>query len=139
MGPHGEGETGAEVAAGEDLHQVARRRLDEAGTGEAIGGDVPALGEAPGEVADVDDGELLPEGVLEAALRDAPVEWHLATLEAGPLAPAGTGFLPLVPPRRRLAVTRAGAATDALPLLPRPSRGSELSELHADVSSTRTA
>src|SRR6185503_12488378 len=67
----------------------------------------------------------------EAALGQPPVQRHLSALESGTHAAPGAGLLALVPLPRRLAVTRAGAAADALPLLRRARRGPEVLDPHA--------
>src|SRR5258706_5589995 len=78
-----------------------------------------------GQRGHIDDRELLLEQVREAALRDAPVQRHLAALEPEVLLPARARQLPLVPGRRRLAVSRAGAPSYSLRLLAGPPGGTE--------------
>src|SRR3989441_3047053 len=73
----------------------------------------------PVQVAEVHDSPLLREDVREPALGHAPGQGHLPPLEPGTLAASRAGFLSLVAPRGRLAVS--GADTSANPLAP-PSR-----------------
>ena len=67
----------------------------------------------PLEVADLDLLELAPEEVLEAELREAPLERHLAALEALEVHVAGAGLLALAAAAGGLAEAGALATTDA--------------------------
>src|SRR5438093_8300250 len=75
---HGDGL--GEVAVAEDLESAARH-LDRARLLQGLDRD-RALEPQPIQVAHVDDGVLHPEGVGEAAFRDAALDRHLAALEA---------------------------------------------------------
>src|SRR5678815_2613136 len=66
------------------------------------------------ELGEVDDAVLDPERIAEAALRQAALERHLATLEARVCVTAGARALPLVTAAGGLAV--AGSRTAAEPL-----------------------
>ncbi len=66
--------------------------------------------------AEVHDREILGENVVEAALRQAHVEWHLATLEAVD-GDARARLGALLAATGGLALARADAAPDAHPAL----------------------
>ena len=89
---------------GHHARRAQRRRVDGRAGGEALL-----------ERAEVDRERLLAEGVLEAALREAPLHRHLAALEAQARAVvAAAGLLALDALTRGLAVAGALAAADAL-------------------------
>ena len=106
-----------EVPVAEQLHghdPLAREAL----LAQRLGRDGVAVGE-PVQVSDVDDlVDGLERHVGEPAPGDAPVQRHLAALEAEARAAAGAGPLALGAPARGLAVPRAEApAEDLLRLL----------------------
>src|SRR3546814_10449322 len=68
--------------------------------------------------AQIDDREVLAEDVVEAALRDAHVERHLAALEAVD-RDAAARLLALLAAAGGLALTRADTASDAHPAIGR--------------------
>src|SRR5690606_6612326 len=76
----------------------------------------PARPDRRGDAVEPDFGEVLAENVGEAALRQAPMQRHLAALEAVD-GDAGTRGLALAAATAGLAHARADAATDALALL----------------------
>src|SRR6185312_1975843 len=70
----------------------------------------------------------------EADLRQAPVQWHLAALEAGlDLAAAGARVLALVAAAGGLAQARADAAPDAHAITTRALCGFQCIEFHRSV------
>ena len=78
-----------------------------------LGRELADVGE-PRQVAQVDDDVLLLEEVGEAALRQPPVEGHLATFEVAPLGAPGTGLLTLVTLAGGLAIPGTTATTESL-------------------------
>src|SRR5262249_32271154 len=106
----------------------------QAGGGEHGAGDV-GLGIEPAGVdrglqaAEIDDLELAPEQILEAALGQPAVQRHLAALEALD-GDAGARLLALDAAARGLAQTRADAASEALLAAPRPRIVADLVQPH---------
>src|SRR5689334_3268029 len=99
---------------------AARQHLDLAGAADdpllpqQLGGDFRAPVEPLGECIEVHDLEFLAEQVVESALRDAPVERHLPTLEPALLLPARARLRALVTAARLRALAGAVAAADPL-------------------------
>src|SRR5690606_13037443 len=93
-------------AVPQQLDPAALAEVHEPVRVEYFGRDV--IGLYGGEVPHVHDLVDRAEGVLEAALRDAPLERHLATLEPRVDGAAGAGLLTLVALARRLAQAGAG-------------------------------
>src|SRR6266404_5504873 len=76
--------------------------------------------------------EFEPENIVEAALRQAPVDRHLAALEAFD-AHAGTRGLALAAAAGGLALARTNAAADAHALLARAGIVGDIAELHRSL------
>src|SRR6185436_13318416 len=91
------------------------------------------------EPPEVDAGELLAERrVGEAALRDAPVQRHLAALEAGLAREAAAALLALLAAPGRLAEPAARTAAHALPVPDAALRRLEIVKTHLLVSAPAT-
>src|SRR5881409_2399106 len=76
-----------------------------------VGGDLDAFSEQR-QMPDVHDLGRIPEGVREAAFRNAPDERHLAALEPETRRAAGAGLVPLLAAPAGLPDSRAGPAAD---------------------------
>src|SRR5262245_990422 len=140
MGLDHERLTGGQVTLGQHLDQPALAPLHQPFRGQRLHGQLPAAREHPRQIPEVHDLEFAPGRVVEAALRDPAVKRHLPALEAAPLPAARASLVPLVATGRGLPVPRAGAAADSLGLLPRAGGRPEVTQVHADFSSsTRTA
>src|SRR5262249_39583609 len=83
------------------------------------------------ELADVEDHVRGARDRAEAALRQAPLQRHLAALVSRRAVPARARPPSLVPAPRRLAVARAGSTPDALAAARRSGRRMEMAEIHA--------
>ena len=103
-----------DLAGEDDLGALGAAR-DEARLLEA--GEVDRLGADLGEVARAHFGRLGDGHGEEAALGQAPLQRHLAALEADLVVAAGAGLLALVAASRGLAQARADAAADAAAVL----------------------
>src|SRR6266478_3987234 len=120
-----------DVAVAQHFDRLAPGLLDETGLDEPVGVHDAAGREARGEILDVDHRELDLAAIgQEAALGQAPVEWHLAALEAGARAAARASLEPLVAPAGRLPAARGRPATATLPLFRRALRRPEIFESH---------
>src|SRR3546814_5877554 len=86
--------------------------------------------------AQIDDREVLAEDVVEAALRDAHVERHLAALEAVD-RDAAARLLALLAAAGGLALTRADTASDAHPALAGAIVVTKFVKVDRDRKSTR--
>src|SRR5262249_25843483 len=83
------------------------------------------------ELADVEDHVRGAGHRTEAALRQAPLQRHLAALVSRRAVPARARAPSLVPAARRLAVARARSAPHALAAARRSGRRVEMAEIHA--------
>src|SRR3990172_11595271 len=94
----------------------------------------------PVQFLHVDDGRLLPEDVDEPALREPPLERHLAAFVARLRPAAAARLQPLVSPAGGLPEPGAFAPADALARAFRPFCGAEIRKLHdaSPTSSIRT-
>src|SRR6201996_6880302 len=81
------------------------------------------------KAVEIDLDEVQAEDVVEAALRQAAMQRHLAALEALD-AHAGTRGLALAATARSLALARADATADAHPLFARAGVIGDIAELH---------
>src|SRR5438270_398465 len=107
-----------DLAVAEDLDPVVVPALDDAPGPERRLVDHGAGLEGVDDPVEVDDREVLLERTVdEPALGDAPGQRHLAALEQRVLLEPLPGRVPLVALAGGLAVARAGAPADALPLL----------------------
>src|SRR5271163_1267052 len=122
-----------ELALGEQPDRLVAM-AHQAGGLQRRAGDVGLGIEPPGldrglDAAEIDDLEALAENTLEAALGQAPMQRHLATLEA--LDPhAGARLLALHAAARGLAQARADAAAVPLLAAARPRIVADLIQLH---------
>src|SRR6185503_15480222 len=103
-------------------------RLHEPGLLQAV--EVDGLARDAREVARAHFRGLHDEDGEEAALRQAPLQRHLAALEADLVVAAGARALALVAAPRGLAEARAAAAPDALARLVRSGRRLDRVEFH---------
>jgi len=102
------------LATSENLHPIFSS-LDTAFRDPDLHVDLGLLLRHSVQVVEVQRGNLLLEGVGEPSFRQAPVQGHLAALEAGSDLRAATGFLPLVSLAGSLPVAWARAPSDPLP------------------------
>src|SRR3954447_21388389 len=134
---HLDRELGLEFAAAEQP-QAVLGATDHAGLHQRFDGDgfldVDQLGvDRFLKPVEIDLGEVEPEDVVEAALRQAPMQRHLAALEALD-AHARTRGLALAAAARSLALARTDATADAHALLARAGVVGDIAELHRPVS-----
>src|SRR5262249_32703690 len=80
------------------------------------------------ERVEIDDFVVDAERVVEAALGNAPVQRHLATLEPALELEPGARLRTFVSTPRRLAVARTLAAADSLLRVLHPLRGTQIVE-----------
>src|SRR5258706_9258784 len=126
------GELLGQLAVSEDLDPVVPA-LDETGLAQRRLVDRGPVVEAL-QVGKVHDGVIFLEDVVEATLREAAVQRHLAAFEAEHARVAGARLLPLLAAAGRLAVARAWSATDALFRVTRTLFGFEFAEFHCRSS-----
>src|SRR5256884_5112187 len=130
---HLDRELGLELAAAEQP-QAVLGATDHAGLHQRFDGhgflDVDQLGvDRLLQAVEIDLGEVEPEDVVEAALRQAPMQRHLAALEALD-AHARTRGLALAAATRSLALAGTDATADAHALLARAGVVGDIAELH---------
>src|SRR6185312_7332809 len=130
---HLDRELGLEFAAAEQP-QAVLGATDHAGLHQRFDGDgflgVDQLGvDRSLQTVEVDLGEVEPEDVVETALRQAPMQRHLAALEALD-AHARTRGLALAAAARSLALARTDATADTHALLARAGVVGDIAELH---------
>src|SRR5947209_916405 len=128
-----DGELGLDLAAAEQPH-APLGAPDHAGLDQRFGIDCAARVDGLGvdcalQPVQVDFGELDPEDVGESALRQAPMQRHLAALESLD-AHAGARGLALAAATRLLALAGADAAADAHALFARAGVVGDFAELH---------
>src|SRR6267143_3743033 len=128
---------GLEFAAAEQPHAVLRTP-DNAGFHQRFGIDGTAGVEPLGvdrllNAVEVDLGKFEPEDVVEAALRQPPMQRHLATFKTLD-AHAGARGLALAAAAGRLALAGTDATADPHALLARAGIVGEFAELHRPVS-----
>src|SRR5207245_11134448 len=127
VAPHGQ--RVSDLAAAEHLDQPALAVLDQPRLHEALGVDYGVGGERAQRLQ-IHDRVVLAAAVgLEAALGQPPVQRHLPALEAAVLAAAGARVVALVALGRRLAVSGARPASNALARLHGGRRRPEATEL----------
>src|SRR6476660_2031015 len=84
------------------------------------------------DAIEIDLGEFEPENIVEAALRQAPMDRHLAALETLD-ADAGTGGLALAAAAGGLALARTDAAADAHAFLARAGIVGDIAKRHRSL------
>src|SRR5262249_29503692 len=118
-----------DIAARQHLDRLAAA-VHETPLPEELRRDHGARLEPLGERIEIHHRVLRPEGAVKAALRDAPMQRHLAALEAALELEPGARFRALVPPAGLGALARAVPATDPLPVFLRPFSGLQIAQIH---------
>src|SRR5689334_7419637 len=96
-------------------------------------GDLRARVEAFAECVEIDDFELLPEQVVESALRHSPVQRHLAAFKSALVLEPRARLRALVSATGLHALPRSLAASDPLLRMRRTLGGTQVTEIHKVV------